>query len=266
MAYAIDTDLTAVDAPHGQGLDGQGLVLVVGRDQAFVAALLGELALQSMRGEAARPADAVAAVRSERPALVLVVIDPSETGSDAVAACSALRAVTAVPMLAVGTPQGSVDTVELLEVVDDVVPGRERLRESVARVRALLRRAPRPAPPDPRGGAGSGGGADEVIEVGDVSLDVERHVVTVRGERVHLPLKQFLLLEVLLRNAGQVLPKLTLEERVWGGAAVVSNTLEVQVKRLRGVVERDPSSPELIRTVRGLGYVFERPGRGRRPR
>lgn len=253
MAYAIGADLMGTDAPGGHGP-----VLVVGRDQAFVVALLGELALQSVRGEAVNPTDAVAIVRSARPALVLILIDSFETGRDAVAACSALREVTVAPMIAVGTPQGSVDLVELLEVVDDVVPGRERVRESVARVRALLRRAPRAAHADARRDAGG------VVEVGDVSLDVERHLVTVRGKRVHLPLKQFLLLEVLLRNAGQVLTKLALEEHVWGGSAVVSNTLEVQVKRLRAAIERDPSSPELIRTLRGLGYVFERPGPGHR--
>jgi two-component system response regulator RegX3 len=120
-------------------------------------------------------------------------------------------------------------------------------RELVARMRAVLRRR---------------GDADEpaasILESGPVRMDVERHVVTVRGEQVQLPLKEFELLEVLLRNSGRVLTRMQLIDRVWGADYVGdTKTLDVHVKRLRAKVETDPASPGHIVTVRGLGYKFE---------
>jgi two-component system response regulator RegX3 len=146
-----------------------------------------------------------------------------------------------------------IDTVVGLEVgADDYVSKPYRLRELVARMRAALRRGPPPEEPMSHG----------VLEVGDVRLDPERHEVFVRGQAVGLPLKEFELLEVLLDSAGRVLTRDTLIDRVWGADYVGdTKTLDVHVKRLRAKVEVDPSKPERIVTIRGLGYKFDSPSR-----
>jgi two-component system response regulator RegX3 len=140
-----------------------------------------------------------------------------------------------------------------LEVgADDYVTKPYRLRELVARMRAVLRR--RPVDRSSRTGSG------EVLEVGDVRLDPERHEVEVRGEQVKLPLKEFELLEILLTNAGRVLTRDTLIDRVWGTDYVGdTKTLDVHVKRLRAKVEDDPAVPTRIVTIRGLGYKYDTP-------
>ena len=121
-------------------------------------------------------------------------------------------------------------------------------------MRAVLRRAPVPVAP------GLGGEGSDVLEVGDVRLDPGRHEVVVRGEDVALPLKEFELLAMLLENAGRVLPREVLIDRVWGHDYVGdTKTLDVHVKRLRAKVEEDPSNPVRIVTIRGLGYKFETP-------
>jgi two-component system response regulator RegX3 len=154
------------------------------------------------------------------------------------------------------TAKGSeIDTVVGLEVgADDYVTKPYRLRELVARIRAVMRRAP------------SDGQADtlrpssERIEVGDVALDLERHEVEIRGEAVNLPLKEFELLALLLDNAGRVLTRETLIDRVWGMDYVGdTKTLDVHVKRLRAKVEPDPANPTRIITIRGLGYKYSAP-------
>ena len=121
----------------------------------------------------------------------------------------------------------------------------------VARIRAVLRRVPQD-----RGGELSSGS----LTVGDVSLDPDRHEVVIRGEVLTLPLKEFELLHLLLANAGRVLPRETLIDRVWGTDYVGdTKTLDVHIKRLRGKVETDPANPAHIVTIRGLGYKFEKP-------
>ena len=131
---------------------------------------------------------------------------------------------------------------------DDYVSKPYRLRELVARMRAALRRVPQGGEPL----------SDDVLEVGDVRLDVERHEVVIRGQEVSLPLKEFELLGLLLANAGRVLPRETLISRVWGADYVGdTKTLDVHVKRLRSKVEDDPSAPRRIVTIRGLGYKYE---------
>jgi two-component system response regulator RegX3 len=148
-----------------------------------------------------------------------------------------------------------IDTVVGLEVgADDYVSKPYRLRELVARMRAALRRV----------SEGRDLGVDDdgsdVLEVGDVRLDAERHEVVIRGNDVSLPLKEFELLELLLTNAGRVLPRDTLISRVWGADYVGdTKTLDVHVKRLRAKVEDDPSHPSRIVTIRGLGYKYEVP-------
>jgi two-component system response regulator RegX3 len=145
-----------------------------------------------------------------------------------------------------------IDTVVGLEVgADDYVSKPYRLRELVARMRAALRRAP---------SDGDAPIAEEVLEVGDVRLDPDRHEVVVRGGEVSLPLKEFELLELLLANAGRVLTRETLIDRIWGVDYVGdTKTLDVHVKRLRAKVEDDPSNPRRIVTIRGLGYKYELP-------
>jgi two-component system response regulator RegX3 len=150
------------------------------------------------------------------------------------------------------TAKGSeIDTVVGLEVgADDYVTKPYRLRELVARMRAVMRRAP---------GEDAGGGSGDALEVGDVWLDPARHEVGVRGETVNLPLKEFELLELLLENAGRVLTRETLIDRVWGPHYVGdTKTLDVHIKRLRAKVEDDPSRPTRITTIRGLGYRYEK--------
>jgi len=134
---------------------------------------------------------------------------------------------------------------------DDYVTKPYRLRELVARMRAVLRRAPREDEAETSG---------DVLEVGDVRLDPERHEVVVRGEEIALPLKEFEVLELLLDNAGRVLTRETLIDRVWGPHYVGdTKTLDVHIKRLRAKVEEDPSHPTRITTIRGLGYRYEKP-------
>jgi two-component system response regulator RegX3 len=144
-----------------------------------------------------------------------------------------------------------IDAVVGLEVgADDYVTKPFRLRELVARVRASLRRG--------RGEEAGVAQPDEVIEIGDVRLDAARHEVAVRGERVALPLKEFELLELLLANAGRVLTRDVLIDRVWGPNYYGdTKTLDVHVKRLRAKVEADPGNPARIVTVRGVGYRYE---------
>jgi two-component system response regulator RegX3 len=145
-----------------------------------------------------------------------------------------------------------IDAVVGLEVgADDYVTKPFRLRELVARVRAALRRAPRPG--------ADRNGADDMIDVGSVRVDVARHEVMVNGQIVSLPLKEFELLELLMLNAGRVLTRDVLIDRIWGPNYFGdTKTLDVHVKRLRSKVEDDPTNPRRIVTVRGVGYRFER--------
>jgi len=184
------------------------------------------------------------------PDLVLLdVMLPKMSGLDV---CRQLRKKTLTPIIMVTAKGAEIDTVVGLEVgADDYVSKPYRLRELVARMRAVMRRVP-----SERGGELSG----SVVEVGDVQLDPEEHHVVVRGEDVSLPLKEFELLHILISNAGRVLPRETLIDRVWGTDYVGdTKTLDVHVKRLRSKIEIDPANPERIVTIRGLGYKYERP-------
>ena len=162
--------------------------------------------------------------------------------------CKALRTRSSVPVIMVTAKDSEVDKVVGLELgADDYVTKPFSSRELVARVRAVLRR-----------GAVEDDLASSVVEAGPVRMDIERHVVTVDGEKTKLPLKEFELLELLLRNAGRVLTRGQLIDRVWGADYVGdTKTLDVHVKRLRAKIEPDPGTPRHIVTVRGLGYKFE---------
>jgi two-component system, OmpR family, response regulator RegX3 len=173
---------------------------------------------------------------------------PGMSGTDV---CKALRTRSAVPVIMVTARDSEIDKVVGLELgADDYVTKPYSARELIARVRAVLRRG---------GEAGAeADGVPGVLEAGPVRMDVERHVVRVNGTDVALPLKEFDLLEYLLRNVGRVLTRGQLIDRVWGADYVGdTKTLDVHVKRLRAKVEADPGAPKHLVTVRGLGYKFE---------
>jgi two-component system response regulator RegX3 len=226
-------------------------VLVVEDEDSFIDALTVGLKREGFRVQVARDgAQALDLFDAVNPDLVLLdVMLPKISGIDV---CRQIRKRSQVPIIMVTAKGAEIDTVVGLEVgADDYVTKPYRLRELVARMRAVLRRAPRD-----RDGEASG----EVLEVGDVALDPERHEVVIRGDSVQLPLKEFELLELLLDNAGRVLTRETLIDRVWGSDYVGdTKTLDVHIKRLRSKVEDDPSTPSRIVTIRGLGYKFESP-------
>jgi two-component system, OmpR family, response regulator RegX3 len=224
-------------------------VLVVEDEDSFVEALTVGLRREGFRVQIARDGfEALTVFDAVNPDLVLLdVMLPKVSGIDV---CRQIRARSRVPIIMVTAKGSEIDTVVGLEVgADDYVTKPYRLRELVARMRAVLRRAP---------GEDVEGGLEEVLEVGDVRLDPDRHEVTIRGERVNLPLKEFELLALLLDNAGRVLTRDTLIDRVWGSDYVGdTKTLDVHIKRLRSKVESDPSNPTRIVTIRGLGYKYD---------
>jgi two-component system response regulator RegX3 len=227
-------------------------VLLVEDEHSFVEALTVGLKREGFRVQVAVDgAEALDMFDAVRPDLVLLdVMLPKISGIDV---CRELRRKSQVPIIMVTAKGSEIDTVVGLEVgADDYVTKPYRLRELVARMRAVLRR--RSA--DLTTTAANG----DVLEVGDVCLDPERHEVEVRGDQVRLPLKEFELLELLLANAGRVLTRETLIDRVWGADYVGdTKTLDVHIKRLRTKVEEDPSLPTRIVTIRGLGYKYDTP-------
>ena len=178
----------------------------------------------------------------------LVLLDLMLPGLSGTEVCRSIRAKSSVPVIMLTAKDTEVDKVVGLELgADDYVTKPYSTRELLARIRAVLRRRGEPEDLAPA-----------TVEAGPVRLDVDRHVVSVSGEEVTMPLKEFELLELLLRNAGRVLTRGQLIDRVWGSDYVGdTKTLDVHVKRLRAKVEPAPSTPRHIVTVRGLGYKFE---------
>jgi len=162
--------------------------------------------------------------------------------------CKHLRQRSTVPIIMLTAKDSEIDKVVGLELgADDYVTKPYSSRELIARIRAVLRRQGEPEEL-----------VSSTVHAGPVRMDVERHVVTVHGEGVSFPLKEFELLEMLLRNAGRVLTRGQLIDRVWGADYVGdTKTLDVHVKRIRGKIEPDPAAPRFLVTVRGLGYKFE---------
>ncbi len=230
--------------------DPQATVLIAEDEESFVDALVLGLKREGFLVEVARDgAEALDKFDSVRPDLVLLdLMLPKVSGIDV---CRSIRARSTVPIIIVTAKGTEIDTVVGLEVgADDYVTKPYRMRELVARMRAALRRAPQPSDADDD--------RFEAIEVGEVRLDPSRHEVVVRGREVQLPLKEFELLELLLTNAGRVLTRDTLINRVWSPHYVGdTKTLDVHIKRLRARIETDPASPVLITTIRGLGYRYE---------
>ena len=228
------------------------LVLVVEDEASFVEALTIGLRREGFEvAVAVDGAEALERFDEINPDLVLLdVMLPKISGVDV---CRQLRKRTQVPIIMVTAKGAEIDTVVGLEVgADDYVTKPYRLRELVARMRAVLRRAE-------INGASATALTPGMIEVGDVRLDPDEHRVSVGDNDLTLPLKEFELLHLLLANAGRVLPRETLIDRVWGNDYVGdTKTLDVHVKRLRSKIEPDPATPTRIITIRGLGYKYER--------
>jgi len=193
-----------------------------------------------------------ALVEFERNDVDIVLLDLMLPGMSGTDVCKQLRATSTVPVIMVTARDSEIDKVVGLELgADDYVTKPYSSRELIARIRAVLRRG---ADPD----VVYDDVEEQILTGGRVTMDVERHTVTVAGEPVPMPLKEFDLLEYLLRNAGRVLTRGQLIDRIWGADYVGdTKTLDVHVKRLRSKIEEEPSRPKQLVTVRGLGYKFE---------
>ncbi|GAB3228897.1 response regulator transcription factor [Glycomyces halotolerans] len=222
-------------------------VLVVEDEESFSDALSYMLRKEGFEVSVAGDGDA-AIKEYERTGADVVLLDlmlPEKSGTEV---CRELRANSNVPIIMVTARDSEVDKVVGLELgADDYITKPYSSRELVARIRAVLRRSAEPDDP-----------IVTVLEAGPVRMDVDRHTVSVGGTDVQLPLKEFELLEMLLRNAGRVLTRGQLIDRVWGANYVGdTKTLDVHVKRLRSKIEPEPGKPRHLVTVRGLGYKFD---------
>lgn len=189
----------------------------------------------------------------EKNSVDIVLLDLMLPGMSGTDVCKRLRAVSQVPVIMVTARDSEIDKVVGLELgADDYVTKPYSSRELIARIRAVLR----------RGGESASMIEDEedsqIVSGGNVRMDVESHIVTVDGVQVQMPLKEFDLLEYLMRNSGRVLTRGQLIDRIWGADYVGdTKTLDVHIKRLRSKIEAEPSKPVHLVTVRGLGYKFE---------
>jgi two-component system, OmpR family, response regulator RegX3 len=221
-------------------------VLVVEDEESYSDALSYMLRKEGFEvAVAATGPDALA--QFDRSGADIVLLDLMLPGMPGTEVCRQIRQTSNVPVIMVSAKDEEVDKVVGLELgADDYVTKPYSPRELVARIRAVLRRGTEPDL------------APATLEAGPVRMDVERHVVTIGGEDVRLPLKEFELLEMFLRNPGRVLTRGQLIDRVWGSDYVGdTKTLDVHVKRLRAKIEANPAEPELLTTVRGLGYKLE---------
>jgi two-component system response regulator RegX3 len=222
-------------------------VLVVEDEESFSDALSYMLRREGYEVEIAATGPE-ALTTFDRSGADLVLLDLMLPGLSGTEVCRELRSRSHVPIIMVTARDSEVDKVVGLELgADDYVTKPFSSRELVARIRAVMRR-----------GAESDELVTSTVEAGPVRMDVERHVVSVDSKQISMPLKEFDLLELLLRNAGRVLTRGQLIDRVWGADYVGdTKTLDVHVKRLRSKIEPDPAHPKYLVTVRGLGYKFE---------
>ncbi len=221
-------------------------VLVVEDEESYIDALTYMLRKEGFEVAVATNGND-ALTEFDRNGADIVLLDLMLPGLPGTEVCRQIRQTSAVPVIMVSAKDDEVDKVVGLELgADDYVTKPYSPRELVARIRAVLRRG---AEPDL---------APQTLEAGPVRMDVERHVVTVDGVDTRLPLKEFELLEMFLRNPGRVLTRGQLIDRVWGSDYVGdTKTLDVHVKRLRAKLEPDPSEPKFLVTVRGLGYKLD---------
>ena len=184
----------------------------------------------------------------DRAGADLVLLDVMLPGMSGVDVCRQLRGRSSVPIIMLTAKDSEIDKVVGLEIgADDYVTKPYSGRELLARIKAVMRRQGESEEFEP-----------DQLEAGPVRMDVERHVVYVDGQQIAMPLKEFELLEMLLRNTGRVLTRMQLIDRVWGSDYVGdTKTLDVHIKRLRAKIEPEPASPRYILTVRGLGYKLE---------
>ena len=221
-------------------------VLVVEDEESYIDALTYMLRKEGFEvAVATNGNDAI--TEFDRNGADIVLLDLMLPGIPGTEVCRQIRQTSSVPVIMVSAKDDEVDKVVGLELgADDYVTKPYSPRELVARIRAVLRRGVEPDL------------APMTLEVGNVRMDVERHIVTVGSEEVRLPLKEFELLEMFLRNPGRVLTRGQLIDRVWGADYVGdTKTLDVHVKRLRAKLEDNPGEPKLLTTVRGLGYKLD---------
>jgi two-component system response regulator RegX3 len=223
-------------------------ILVVEDEETLAEAISFLLSKEGFEVEMAE--DGPAAIAAfEKNGADLILLDLMLPGLSGTEVCRQIRAKSSVPIIMLTAKDSEIDKVVGLEIgADDYVTKPYSSRELIARIRAVLR----------RGETGDAASADGVLSVGPIRLDSDRHVISVNGEQVALPLKEFELLEFLMRNSGRVLTRMQLIDRVWGSDYVGdTKTLDVHIKRLRAKIEKDPANPELIQTVRGMGYKLE---------
>ena len=228
------------------------MVFVVEDEESFIEALEIGLKREGFRVSVAKDgAEALTMFDKINPDIILLdVMLPKVSGTDV---CREIRKKSQVPIIMVSAKGSEIDTVIGLEVgADDYIVKPYRLRELVARIRAALRRSSLTPTEIDEVGIGT-------VSIGDVAIDPEQHVVTVRGAVTKLPLKEFELLYVLVANAGRVLTRETLIDRVWGTDYYGdTKTLDVHIKRLRSKIESEPAIPTRLVTIRGLGYKYEK--------
>lgn len=220
-------------------------ILVVEDEDSFSDALAFLLGKEGF--EVSVASDGVSALEIfDREGADLVLLDLMLPGLSGTEVCRQIRTRSSVPIIMLTAKDAEVDKVVGLELgADDYVTKPYSSRELIARIRAVLRRRQEPEQ------------SSGLLALGPVRMDIERHVVSVNNMQVALPLKEFELLEFLMRHSGRVLTRNQLIDRVWGSDYVGdTKTLDVHIKRLRSKIEKDPANPEIILTVRGLGYKF----------
>jgi two-component system response regulator RegX3 len=223
-------------------------ILIVEDEETLAEAISFLLSKEGFEVEIAEDGPAAIAAFDKNGA-DLILLDLMLPGLSGTEVCRQIRAKSSVPIIMLTAKDSEIDKVVGLEIgADDYVTKPYSSRELIARIRAVLR----------RGELGDVTTVEGVLSVGPIRLDSDRHVISVNNEQVALPLKEFELLEFLMRNSGRVLTRMQLIDRVWGSDYVGdTKTLDVHIKRLRAKIEKDPANPEMIQTVRGMGYKLE---------